>query len=157
MTGFPSNVVDEIVVTFRQHLLNHEIIDRPLRLPDPARCVGVYAVDMAPDQQNAALIGQSEPVVNRYNFRIQNMVKATNEPEARALFTLDSKSIRVILYRDNQLLVRLKSLTEELLGTRERFQRFGVSRQRFLNNELKGHFVYLAQTDIWVETDLVRL
>jgi len=158
MSGFPANVIDELLSTFTTYFPGHSVVDKPLRYLDSSKSVGIFIVDLTPDQQNSSFIGQIEPAINRYTYRIQNMIKATNESEGRALFSLDAKTIKAILYRDDDLLLRLSQLTEDLLGTRERFKRIGLSRQSFLNNELaKGNFIYLAMTDIWIETDVSKL
>lgn len=133
-----------------------EILKRPLRHTDPALSLGVYAHNWVPNQ-DGALIGQNEPAMATYLYRIQLMIKHATETEARALFTSHGKMVRVILYRDTALGVRLAGLQEDLLGSRERFMRFGVRNQSFLNNELRGTFVYLATTDLWVETETVDL
>jgi hypothetical protein len=73
------------------------------------------------------------------------------------LFAVDAKVLRAILYRDNQLVVALSSLTDEILGSRERYKRLGVRSQRFLTNELRGTMHYLSVTDLWVETETVEL
>lgn len=158
MPGFPENVVDELAVSFTEHMAGvdddppAEILKRPLRHTDPALSLGIYAYNWVPNPDSAQ-IGQHEPALATYLYRIQLMVKHATETEARALFTSHGKIVRAILYRDTALRVRLAALQEDLLGSRERFMRFGVRNQSFLNNELRGTFVYLATTDLWVETE----
>ncbi len=162
MPGFPENVIDEICVSFTEHMAavdddpKAEVLKRPLRHTDPALSVGVYAFNWVPDPESAQ-IGQHEPALATYLYRIQLMVKHATETEARALFTTHAKIVRAILYRDPGLRVRLAALQEDLLGSRERFHRFGVRNQSFLNNELRGTWVYLATTDLWVETETVQI
>jgi len=116
----------------------------------------LHVVDWTPDP-NSAQMGQMENVLNTYLIRIQNLVKHTDEEEGRNLYVLDAKMVRVILYRDSALRVRLGSLDETIMGTQERFKRMGIRNQRFLNNELSGQFVFLATTDLWVETEVTQL
>lgn len=162
MTGFPSNIVEELATTFREHLAGPdddpktEILTRPVRFTDPALSLGIYALDWTP-VQDSMQIGQQEPALNRYLFRIQNLVKHATEVEARALYTTHAKIVRAILYRDPGLRVRLAALQETFLGTSERFHRFGVRSQGYLNNELRGNWVYLATTDLWVETETTQI
>jgi hypothetical protein len=85
------------------------------------------------------------------------MVKSLEEQEGRVAFTLHAKMVRAILYRDPDLRVRLGGLQEELLSTAERVKRYGVMRQDFLTNELQGTFVFLASTDLFVETETTAL
>lgn len=156
--GFPENVVEVIENRFITLFPGHAVVSRTLRHLDPAKSIGIFVVDVTPDRENSMQIGQREPTVNRYVYRIQNMIKAGDEVSGRAEFGLDSKAIRGILYRDTNLRVELTTLTETFLGSRESLKGFGVVRQRFLNNELgRGSFVYLAQTDVWVETEIVQL
>lgn len=154
--GFPMNVLDELAVAFGTHMPNHTVIQRPLRYSDPNQSIGLYAVDTNPLQE-AMVIGQQEPILNRYNYRIQNLVKHSAEITGKSWFTLDAKTIRAVLYRDNALTLRLAALVEEVLGTREVAKQWGVSRQRFLSNELQSQFIYLAQTDFWLETESIEL
>lgn len=156
VNGFPVNVVDEIKVSMEQYMPDHAVIPRQVRFMDPARSIGIYVVDWTPDEQSHQ-IGQQEPALNRYLYRVQNMVKAADEIEGKALFSLDSKLVRVVLYRDLDLHVRLAALDEELMGSREVAKRWGVARQRFLNTELKSQFVYIAQTDFWLESESIQL
>jgi hypothetical protein len=102
-------------------------------------------------------IGQMEPALNRYELRIQTLVKHSNEEEGTALAALDGKSVRVILYRDPNLKVRLLALSEEQMSSRETLKRYGVRRQNLLNTDIKGVFCFLTTTEIWVESETVQL
>lgn len=156
-SGFPMNIIEELVTSYETFMPDHSIIERPLRYTDPAQSVGIFIVDQTPERQTLQ-IGQREPVVNTYSCCIQNMVKATDEVHGRKLFGLDAKTVRVILYRDTNLLVRLSALVEDFMGSRERFTQIGLSRTRFLNNELsRGQFVWLARSDIWIQTEVSQL
>ena len=154
--GFPMNIVDEIHAAFVRLMPDHTVIDRPLRYADPARSIGIQVAETTP-LANTQQIGQLEPTVERYQLRIQNLVKHSDEILGKAWFALDAKSIKAVLYRDTTLRLRLASLTEEVLGTRETVKQWGVTRQRFLSNELRSQFVYLATTDFWLETESITL
>jgi hypothetical protein len=176
MAGFPENVMDEIAVSMAQYMPDSIVVEadplavppvvevtepvpivrRPLRYVDPARTIGLHAVDWTPEA-GSAVMGQEEPQLARYLIRIQNLIKAGDEDEGRSLYVIDAKMIRAILYRDTALRVRCGELSEELLDTLERFKKFGVRNQRFLNNELSGQFVFLATTELWVETEVTQL
>ena len=156
MAGFPMNVVDVLHDRLAKLMPDHAVIDRPLRTSDPARSIGLYVADWNPEG-NSQEIGQYEPTVSTYQFRVQNLVKHTDEIAGKALFALDAKSVRVVLYRDPNLRLLLSELVEELIGTRERATLWGVARQRFLSNEMRGTFVYLAQTDFWLKTESIEL
>lgn len=150
------NIVDELHLALETHMVDHTIIDRPLRYADPARSIGIHVAEGTPLAQTQQ-IGQYEPSVERYQFRIQNLVKHSNETMGKAWFALDAKSIKAVLYRDPALRLRLASLDEEILGTRETAKQWGVTRQRFLSNELRSQFIYLASTDFWLETESITL
>lgn len=176
MAGFPENILDELEQSFTEFMPpvilvaadptatppvveeseSIPIARRPLRFTDPERSVGLHAVDWSP-LDDSAQIGQMEPGISRYMLRIQNLVKHTDEEEGRALYVADAKMVRAILYRDAGLRVRLGELNETILDTIERFKRMGVRTQRFLNNELSGQFVFLATTELWVETEITQL
>lgn len=154
-SGFPLNIVDVMVTRLSTiEGLKSEVIKRPLRLSDPAICVGVHAADWTPVAESKQ-IGQLEPAVGIHVVRVQNMVKHSNEVEGRALYTYISKLVRVMLYRDTTLISQISGLSEDLLGTRERVQKFGIRQQRYLNNEFRGAMVYLGSTDFFIETEMV--
>lgn len=156
MAGFPENIIDVLEARFKATMGDHAIIRRPLRHADPARSVGMFVVNWVPDQ-NEAQIGQVEPVLANYFVRIQNMIKAGDEIEGRNLYGVDAKTVRAMLYRDPTLRVEFTGLTEEVLGTVERLQKYGIQTQSFMNNELQGQFVYLATTDLWIQTEITKL
>jgi hypothetical protein len=156
MAGFPINVIDVLHARFKELIgLDIEIIDRPLRYTDPSRSVGLFAVDWVPVEGSYEIGKGFEPTLARYNYRIQALVKHTDEEEGRALYASDSKIIKAILYRDAQLVQRLTELQETNFGSIERAKRWGVRAQRFLNNELQGQFIYLATTELWLEAETV--
>jgi len=151
---------DDFVTTLKTHIetvmTSHTVLLRPVRFTDPSRSVSLFVVNWQPDE-GEHLIGQVEPATARYIIRIQNFVKAADETEARSLYAVDSKTVRAILYRSDALRLAFSSLSETFLGSVERVQRYGVAQQNFLNNELKGQFVYIATTDLWVETEITKL
>jgi hypothetical protein len=157
MTGFPGNIVEEIETALQGGMPEHNVVSRPIRRVDPNYTIGIFATDWLPDEQSIQIGDQAEPVLNRYMLRIQNLVVSADAIAGREQFSSFSKSIRVILYRDPVLNVRLRSLTEVLILSKESVKRFGVTRQRFLNNELNGNWLFVAQTDLWVETEVTKI
>lgn len=159
--GFPLNIVDAIANRLTEStlltVLDDPPVKRPLRLSDPAKSLGIYPYNWLPTGQ--LQIGQHGPSINRYLIRIQSMVKgAGNEVETRALYTGIAKMVRVVLDRDPDLQVALGNLSETLLGTIERAQRWSVQEQRYLTNEFqRGRFTYLATTEFWLETEITAL
>jgi hypothetical protein len=157
MPGFPENVVDVLHGRFDTLMDDFEVIRRPLRILDPSRSIGLFVYTWAP-VQDSTQIGQEEPTLNRYEYRIQLLVKATREIDARTIFGSATKSVRAILYRDAEMSNDLLSLTEDLLGTRETLKRFGVTRQTFANNDLgKRGFAFLTTTELWVQSEVIKL
>jgi len=157
MAGFPMEVVDILHARFKELLgTDMEIVDRSVRPTDPSRTLGIFPVDWNPVQESYEISrGNFEPTLGRYTYRIQVLVKHTNEEEGRALYTSDTKIVKAILYRDATLVQRLTSIQETSFGSIERAKRWGVRHQRFLNNELQGQFIFLATTEVWLEVESV--
>lgn len=151
--GFPFVFSDAIVDTLKYWLPSHMIVPRPLRMTDGAASIGVYPSTWT-DVPGTKEIGHIESAENRYVMKIQTMRKSMQESEGRALFANDSKLVRVILYRDPDLRLRLGGLQETLLGSVETVQRFMVARQNYESSELSGQFVYLSVTDYFIDTSI---
>lgn len=149
--GFPFMFVDAMQDVLKVWLPSHLVVARPLRMTDSARSIGIFPSSWS-EIPNTKQMGQIEAVENRYVLKIQVMVKSMNEFEGRALFANDSKLVRVILYRDPDLALRLGGLQEVLLGSREMVQKFGVTRQSFESSELAGSFNFLSVTDYTIDT-----
>lgn len=156
MTGFPMNIVEEVHTSLVAAFAGYTVVDRPLRPNDPAGAIGIFANDWIP-RLDSFQIGQREPALQHYEFSIHNMVKNSDESTGRKIFALDAKTVRVVLYRDADLLVRLKLLQEDILGVREHFQKLNVSRQRMVNNEIRGVFIWVATTSVSVDTESIQL
>lgn len=149
---FPENVVAELKTSFESMGEVDTVVARPLKPTDPHLSLGVFAIDWTPRD---FVIGQYDPAVTRYMVGIQSFVKHGNEEEGIALHTRLAKMVRVMLYRDEGLRVRLGSLSTTEFGVTERIQRWGVQTQRYISNEFQGSFLYLAVTELWVETEIV--
>jgi hypothetical protein len=154
MADFPMSVIDILHVRFTELFTDRSIVDRSLRPTDPARSIGLFPVDWTPDLESFEM-PQFEPTLGRYAYRVQTLVKHTNEEEGRAIYAKDAKIIRAIIMRDQTLRSRLTSVQEVTLGYRERVKRWGIRGTRYLNNEISGQFIFLATTDLWVECESV--
>lgn len=151
---FPVNVVDVVVTALDTRLDDAVVvIKRPLRLADPYRAVGVFPTVNDPLQESSE-IGGWEPTLQRYSFRIQCLVRHSDEVLGRRLYAIDTKIIKAILYRDTNLKAQLAALQDESIGSRETFKKFIVGSQRYLNNDLNGQFTYLSVTEFHVETEV---
>ena len=153
---FPANIISIFSEAFEELMPDHSVAERPLRQVDPNASIGIYCASWSPVEDSQQM-GQEEHALARYIVRVQNMTKAMDEAEGRAQFTLEGKMVRAILYRDPGLRVRLGGLQEELMGTVERVQRYGVMKQDFITSELQGVYVFLASTELFVETEIVAL
>jgi len=149
---FPENIVDELVTSLEDVTGINVVVKRPLRPTDPNGSAGVYAVDWSPEEYQ---IGQYDPAVTRYLLAIQTFVKHGDDEEGVGLHSRLAKRVRVMLYRDEELRVRLGTLSTLESGVTERTQRWGVRTQRYLSNELQGTFLYLAVTEMFLETEIV--
>jgi hypothetical protein len=63
--------------------------------------------------------------------------------------------VRGILYRDGPLAIALSQLNVEVAGIRERSLRWGVTAQRFLNNEIgNNEWMFLSTVEFWLDTEI---
>lgn len=153
--AFPETFLELIRSEVEKYMkpADYTIIDRPVRLNDPQKTISVYATNWVPDATSHE-IGTNEPTLARYNLRLQLMVKHTNPSKGRAMSALDSKTLRMVLYRSPVLRVSLLGMTEEVLGSTERVKRFQVTGQNFMNGDLNGNHLYLSSTEAYIETEL---
>lgn len=154
-TMWPYIFVDQVIITYEKYLGECELLDRPVNLMDPPRVVAIFPFDWNAVEESWEL-GGLEPTLSRYGVRVQNYVTHADRSEGRRMLTVDATIARAVLFRDTTLPLRLAQLSTSLLGVTERFKRFGVRSQQFMNNQLRGNFVYLAQMDLWVETERVQ-
>lgn len=149
---FPENVVEELAISLDVLEGIDVVVKRPLKPTDPNGAAGVYAVSWNPEGYQ---IGQYDPAVTQYLFAIQTFVKHGDDEGGVALHSRLAKRVRVMLYRDDELRVRLGTLYTDESGIIERTQKWGVRTQRYLSNELQGTFMYLAVTEMYLETEIV--
>jgi hypothetical protein len=154
---FPQSMVVCLVDFFTDKFQADEpfvVVDRPLRPMDENGAIGVYSADCTPVPGSEEMMAPYYvgPTLNRYAFRIQNLGKGDQRTAGRR-YAKDAKRIRRMLASDQDLQLRLRELTEVSEFTTERVQRMGYTKQRFLNNEFRGTFIYLAVTEFWIETE----
>lgn len=157
---FPENVVSEIKTALLamqdpdtlDPLFPGGVYRRAIRPTDPHLSCGVFAADWIPLEWQ---IGQYDPALTRYQVVIQTFVKHTSEEEGVVLHTRLAKRVRVMLYRDPTLRVQLQQLNTVEDGVTERMQRWGVSNQEYLSNQMDGSFIFLAVTNLQFETEIV--
>lgn len=155
---FPNNVVAILATRFQ--LLDSDLFvtRRPLRESDPVQCIGIFPALWTPNQESLEIRGipspgPQEPTLQRYAFAVQAFVKDMDEERGSAKHSTLSKMVLLTLYRDNPLHVALAALSSSMLGATERTRRWGITTQRFLNNQLDSEWLYLSTVEIWLETE----
>lgn len=154
---FPGAFLNHIEASLARYLPKTNIQLRPIRTEDSGNSIGIYSASWLPDQDSYEIGNGYGPTCNYYMIKIQNVVKSANETMGRALFTNVAKMIRVILVRDPDFRVALLGLTEEMLSTKERVSKFSVTRQDYLSTRIQATFLYLATTDLLIETETTFL
>lgn len=150
---FPENVVFDVKEALeRLGEFTGGIHRRPIRPTDPNMSCGVFAADWNPADWQ---IGQYDPALTRYQVIIQTFVKHATEEDGVVEHSRLAKRVRVMLYRDATLRVQLGQLSTVEDGVTERMQRWGVSGQEYLNNQMDNTFIFLAVTNMWFETEIV--
>jgi predicted nucleic acid-binding Zn-ribbon protein len=123
---------------------------------DPALSIGIYP-ENGDYLAGSAEIGAPEPTITTYQLRVQHMTKGMDREHVQALALTNSKMVRVLLYRTATLQVKLASLSEDLLGSHERFQRLRVGRQELNEAKIQRSFYFLTVTHVVIETETVKL
>lgn len=161
--AYPSNIVD--LVATRLALIDDEInvVRRPLRVEDLEQSIGVFPSLWTPDPESYEIWGvqpgnapgSTEPSIGRYVVGIQAFVKDFDEELGLAKHSILSTIIRGILYRDQSLSIALASLNVEVAGVRERTKKWGVTTQRFINNEIgNNEWLFLSTVEFWLDTEI---
>lgn len=162
---FPNNAVE--ILAIRMDNIDDEItvLRRPLRVTDPYVSIGIWGTLWMPDPESmemrglgggGPIPGPQEPTIGRYVITIQAFVKDMDEERGLAKHSVLSMIVRAILYRDVPLRVSLAQLQAEVLGVHERTMRWGVTAQRYLNNELgDNEWLYLSTVELWLDTEIV--
>jgi hypothetical protein len=149
---FPQNVVKELKASLTSMVGVDKVLQRPLKPTDPSGSVGIFATVWNPEGWQ---IGQYDPAVTQYGITVQTFVKHGSEEVGIALHSKLAKRLRVMLYRDEELRLRLGSLSTTEGAVVERAQRWGIRNQRYLSNEFQGNFLFLAVTEMWLQTEIV--
>lgn len=156
-TAFPGNVITKVMPRLQELDSDLFVVSRPLRPTDPEQAVGITPVQWGPrvDSYEMGRRSPGEPTLQRYDFVIQCMIKDTDQESGPAVISALSSMVRRMLYRNASLNVDLNLLTSSALGSTERTQRWGVTNQLFLSNEISGNWVYVSTLEFWVETESV--
>lgn len=149
---FPDSAVDVLRISLESEPEFSHIFRRPLRDTDPNMSLGIFPAMWTPTDYE---IGQRDPAVSTYSIQIQTLAKNATEEDGIVAHSKLAKKVRVMLYRDADLIVQLGRLKTESDSLVERTQRWGITSQNYLANEISGQFLYLAVTDIWLETETI--
>lgn len=158
---FPMAFVDVIAEAMERNLNSTEneyrVFKRPLGPTDPSRSVAIFPDSWAADPADK-LIGAAnrEPYQSVYRIAIQNNVVHGDTEVGRAMFSVDTKSIRAILYRDTTFHVALAAQAEEFMTSTERVIKYDVLRQEYMASQTTIGFLYLAKTDFAITTEITK-
>lgn len=162
---FPNIAIDVMEERFK--LLDPagdlQVLKRPLATSDPTQCIGVFGAMWTPDNESLEMRGSmgspdpgpQEPTIGRYSIAIQAFIKDMDEVRGAAVHSVLSKMVLAMLYRDQPLRLALAGLNATLFGSTERLKRWGITTQRFLNNELDSEWLYLSTVECWLETETI--
>jgi hypothetical protein len=153
---FPHNVIETLAAWYEDLLgADHTVVKRRLSMNDPALSIGIYP-ENGEYMIGTAEIGSWEPTITTYQLRVQHMTKGVDREHVQALALTNSKMVRALLYRTDALKVKLASLSEDLLGSHERFQRLRVGRQELNEAKVQRSFYFLTVTHVVIETETVK-
>lgn len=151
MSSWPECVLDEVEIALGLKLPDYRLMRRTLRPQDPQKSISLRVSNWSP-VQGSVEIPSVEPSLNAYNYVIELLVKHADEVKGREMYAEAAKVVRAVLWRDEDLLLRLKSLNEDLLGTKERFMKLRVTSQEYLGSEVNSAWYFVAVTQFQVET-----
>lgn len=151
-TYFPENIVAILAEYLAEIEGVEDVVTRPIRTSDPDGTAGVFAGEWTPEEYEIG-VQSGEPTIQNYSLFLQFTSKlAGEEQENRGLHAVVSRKIRAMLYRNPDLHVALRGLSEALDGATERFARMETQRQRFFSNQAQGVFLFLSVLDLKVQT-----
>jgi hypothetical protein len=160
MVLFPMAFVDPIADAMERNLNSeneYTIIRRPISPSDPSRSICIFPTDWTTDPSQK-MIGapNREPFEQTYKIAIQNSLVSGDTEEGRAMFSVDAKAIRAILYRDQTFAVALTSQVEVFMNTTERVLKYDVLRQEYMASRMTVGFMYLAKTEFVITTEVTQ-
>lgn len=163
---FPSAFIQVIATRISDLFPELSVVQRRLKLQDRTRTVGVFPMPWTPDieslefGQGNLVLGQpnstlSQPTIGTYGIGLQALIQNSDQVQASAESSAMSYALRYMLYNDAALGVGLDSLSVTY-GTSpaitERAQRRGITRVRYLDNEVSGTYVALNTIEYYIDT-----
>lgn len=131
------------------------IVRRPVRNTDLTETISVIPGTWEAQQETLEILGgRSEPTVQRYTVVVESLIVDMDEERGIRTNSLFSAMVRHMLYRDPAIRIALPLLSVSLNGYTESLKRWGLSQQRFMNNEVGSNFIFLSAVELWFETDI---
>lgn len=150
--AFPEIVIQELAeVASDIDGIDHVLL-RPIRPTDPTGSFGFAGSEWAP-RGDRMQIGHNAPPIGRYEIEVHILVRHSDEVLGRIELTNLANTFRQIVFSDASLHLNLGTHLYQLGNYKERFQRLGIDRIRYLSNEVTGTFLHLALIDLWVDTE----
>jgi hypothetical protein len=155
MSDFQELLIDALATTLVRTMGVSEIVKRSLNPLDVHGTLGICLDEWLPLDYEMGGDGSLEPSTSKYLMSIQHLVKYGVQEDGERLHREVAKAVRLMLYRDPDVQVSLRSLVVQDTTRRERILKFYVVAQRYASNEMKGTFVFLSSTEFVVETETV--
>jgi len=155
-TTFPINIEDVLVAKLASLTVGDAAAPVTVQTKqiDPTDANGTISVEAGTWKPVAQEIGVPEPM-GKYSITISTLVKNATSEQARRDSAVLAKSVRVMLYRDQDLAVQLANLTESLLGYTERVTQKKVFDQRFMDGKVGTSFAFITVMQFDVYTEIV--
>lgn len=158
--GVPQSYIEELIDSIATWIRNVENVEnvvlRSLNTTDKNGTVGIAVDDWTPMDWEMAGAGSQEPTTQRYTLSIQHLVKYGKQEEGKRIHREVAKAIRLMLYRDPDFQVSLRTLHVTEDSRKERTLRFNITDQRYASNEAgAAGFLFMSVTNIAVETETV--
>lgn len=150
--AFPVNIVALFAEFVGALPMVTKVVLRPIHTDDPTGTVGIFAASWEPDDKNW-MIGSPEPFAT-YRIGISTLIKNMTEETGRHDSSLLVKSLRVLLYRNPDLTLRLHQLSETSFDVIERATRVKVQRASFMDGTVQGQFAFCSVTHVAVSTEI---
>ena len=157
--SFPMAFVDPIVEAVQRvfdassGVGTFNVVPRPLGSTDRSRTVGVFPVDSTGNIDDKSMgVPNREPFIHKYRLRIENMHVSGDQEVGRREFSIDSKAIRAILYRDTAFALAFLGLEEDFMGTVESVIQYDITKQEYVAGPSSLGFRYVAITEVLVTT-----
>lgn len=154
-----TDIAEKIIDTLAQHLGTLEgvnaVVKRSLNSTDPNMTLGICLDEWSPEDYEMDGLGILRPAATKYFFEIRHMVKADSMEVGERLHRQTAKSVRSMLYGNNDLAVALRALSSNEDGLTERILKWVVAGQRFASNEIDRVFVSMSGTELVVDTESI--